>query len=189
MVRVSKRHGAQVVRANAGRWSRGKEARFFQALFDTGNVQAAARAAGVSTQAIYNRRQESEAFRESWAAVLHEGRSQLQMDSVGAANRALEEIEPGAAPPISVKDALAVQAAAAREERGGAGHGGAGHGGGGRGGVGKRPRTATDAEVSAALAKQLAVFGIRVAQEEEAARQAAHARCPVCFPPGGGGEP
>jgi hypothetical protein len=115
VVRVSKRHGAQVVRANPERWSRGKERVFFQALFETGNVRAAARAAGVSTTAIYNRRRSSEPFREAWAVVLGECKAQLEMNSVGAANRALDGIEPGEPPRLSTGEAVAVFRTCARQ--------------------------------------------------------------------------
>lgn len=182
VVRVSKRHGAQVVRAHETRWSEKKERIFFEALFDTRNVRAAARAAGVSAQALYNRRRESEAFRESWAAVLSESKSQLQMNTVGAANLALEAIDPAEPPAISVKDAMAVHAAVARGEAGASGPLA-----GRRGGM--RPRTATDEEVEAALVKRLVAFGIRVAAEEEEERRQALARCPVCNPPGTNPEP
>jgi hypothetical protein len=122
VVRVSKRHGAQVVRAHAGRWSQAKERVFFQALFDTGNVRAAARAAGVSTTAIYYRRRTSEPFREAWAVVLSECKAQLEMNSVGAANRALDGIDPAGPAEMSVAEAVAVFKACARKD----GAGGAG---------------------------------------------------------------
>jgi len=116
VVRHSKRHGPQVVRAGEGRWSQGKEKLFFAALFDTGNVRAAARAVGVSTTAIYNRRKASAAFAEAWEAVLCEGKAQLEMSAVGAANRALDGIDPAEPAAMSVGEAVAVFRTCARKE-------------------------------------------------------------------------
>ena len=119
VVRVSKKHGPQVVRAHEGRWSRAKERLFFAALFDTGNVRAAARAAGVSTTAIYNRRRNSAAFAEAWDAVLSESKAQLEMSMAGAANRALDGIEPAEPAAMSVGEAVAVFRTFARRDAAG----------------------------------------------------------------------
>ena len=50
------RHGDKLVRAAAGRWSRRVEESFFEGLELTGCVRGAAAAAGISTNALYERR-------------------------------------------------------------------------------------------------------------------------------------
>ena len=160
VVRVSKKHGPQVVRAAEGRWSEEKEKAFFQALFDTGNVRAAAAAVETSTTAIYNRRRTSEPFAEAWAAVLSESKVQLEMNMLGAVNRALDSIDPAEPPQITMRDAVAVFTAC----REGSGPG--------RGGPHGRhvPRIASNAEVRESLVKSLKAFGVRVTREEAEGR-------------------
>ena len=157
VVRVSKRHGPQVVRAGEGRWSEAKEKRFFQALFDTGNVRAAAAAVGMSTTAIYNRRRNNEAFAEAWEAVLSESKVQLEMNMVGAANRALDGIDPAEPPKLSTREAVAVFTSVRKADA--AARGRQPH---------RAVRIASNAEVREALVKGLKAFGARVTAEEAA---------------------
>jgi hypothetical protein len=157
VVRVSKTYGPQVVRANEGRWSEAKEKLFFQALFDSGNVRAAAAAVGMSTTAIYNRRRKNECFAEAWDAVLSESKVQLEMSMIGAANRALDGIDPAEPPKLSTREAVAVFTSVRKTDM--AARGRQSH---------RSPRIATNAEVRAALVKGLKAFGVRVTAEEAA---------------------
>jgi hypothetical protein len=68
------RHGRPcIARVGPGRWSAGKEAAFLAALEEGANVRRAARAARISTSALYTRRRREPAFRESWAAAVRGG--------------------------------------------------------------------------------------------------------------------
>lgn len=157
VVRISKTYGPQVVRAHEGRWSEAKEKLFFQALFDSGNVRAAAAAVGMSTTAIYNRRRNNEGFAEAWDAVLSESKVQLEMSMIGAANRALDGIDPAEPPKLSTREAVAVFTSVRKADM--AARGRQPH---------RAPRIATNAEVRAALVKGLKAFGARVTAEEAA---------------------
>jgi hypothetical protein len=85
IVRLSKREGAQIVRAGEGRWSPGVEAEFFAWLAAGFGVNHAARQIGFSTTALYRRRLADPAFAERWAEVLKAGLERndgLLIDSV-----------------------------------------------------------------------------------------------------------
>lgn len=70
----SSRHGRPcVMRAGPGRWSAAKEVLFLTALEESANVSRAAEAAGLSTTALYARRQREPAFAEAWAAAVRGG--------------------------------------------------------------------------------------------------------------------
>jgi transposase-like protein len=56
-----------------GRWSADKEEVFLAALEEGANVRRAARAARISTTALYTRRQREPAFAEAWAAAVRGG--------------------------------------------------------------------------------------------------------------------
>jgi hypothetical protein len=68
------RHGRPcIARVGPGRWSADKEALFLDALEEGANVRRAARAARISTTALYTRRRREPAFRESWAEAVRGG--------------------------------------------------------------------------------------------------------------------
>jgi hypothetical protein len=56
-----------------GRWSADKEAAFLAALEEGANVRRAARAARISTPALYARRNREPAFAQAWAAAVRGG--------------------------------------------------------------------------------------------------------------------
>ncbi len=60
------KHGDRLVRAAAGRWCARVEERFLDGLEQTGCVRTAARAAGISTAALYERRDHYPEFRTRW---------------------------------------------------------------------------------------------------------------------------
>jgi hypothetical protein len=113
--------GAQLKRAGHDRWSQRKEKLFFDELAATANVKRAAKAAGVSTQAVFARRLREAHFRAKWAAVLETGRASIEMHLVEAANRSFEpdELDVGdAQPKVTVAEAIRiVQAHGSKAQR------------------------------------------------------------------------
>jgi hypothetical protein len=102
-------NGAQVKRAGHDRWNQRKEKAFFEAA--TANVKRAAKAAGVSPNAVYARRMRDAYFKAKWAAVLESGRASIEMKLVEAANRSFEpeELDTGAVEPkVSVAEAIRI---------------------------------------------------------------------------------
>jgi hypothetical protein len=96
-----------------GRWSQAREAIFFEELAASASVRRAAKAAGVSAQAVYSRRAKSAHFRTKWDAVLEVGRARLDALLVEAANRTFdpdEEALPECAetPKVSVAEAIRI---------------------------------------------------------------------------------
>ena len=103
--------GAQVKRAGHDRWSERKEKLFFAELAATANVKRAAAAAGVSPNAVYQRRMRDRHFKAKWAAVLETGRAAIEMKLVEAANRTFEpdELDVGDVQPrVSVAEAIRI---------------------------------------------------------------------------------
>jgi len=70
-----------------GRWSWEVAEIFFLALAQTGNVRAAARAAGYTTAALYWRRRRYPAFAAAWEFALDEGRAREQARYLDALER------------------------------------------------------------------------------------------------------
>jgi hypothetical protein len=62
------KHGDKLVAAGPGRWNAKVEHSFRAALRQTGCVRSAARACGLSTTALYNRRSNYPEFAAAWAA-------------------------------------------------------------------------------------------------------------------------
>jgi hypothetical protein len=111
VLRFNKREGAQLVRVGAGRWSNLTEARFTSALEATGNVRAAAAAAGVTTTALYNRRKRYPLLEAQWAAAREAGCRTVSLMLIDAAEAALDPDLDAAAlglPEVSVTEALAI---------------------------------------------------------------------------------
>jgi hypothetical protein len=102
---------SQLKQAGEGRWNRRKEKLFFEELAATANVKRAAKAAGVSPNAVYQRRMRDAHFKAKWAAVLETGRASIEMHLVEAANRSFEpdELDVGNAEPrVSVAEAIRI---------------------------------------------------------------------------------
>lgn len=89
-IRSSKSGKTCVMRTGPGRWSASKEALFLAELTATANVRAAARAAGVSTTAAYNRRKLWPAFAAEWHAAVAEGWARIETLVVCAATTTLD---------------------------------------------------------------------------------------------------
>jgi hypothetical protein len=79
IVRSSKSGRPCIVRAGPGRWSAASERAFLAELNATANVSAAARAAGVSSTAVYNRRKVWSGFAEAWREAKAEGYERIEM--------------------------------------------------------------------------------------------------------------
>jgi hypothetical protein len=71
------RHGDKLVRAAPGRWCARVEGTFFDTLELTGCVWTAAAAAGISTQALYERRKAYPEFAERWDEIVARAAQQL----------------------------------------------------------------------------------------------------------------
>lgn len=111
VARLSKRHGVQMVRASDGRFSEKRSAVFLAALRATGCVKRAAKAAGLSTTAFYNRRKRYPGFAADWAAAEAEAVAQLGGFILAAGMAAFdpEQPEDGAeVPKVSVAEAIAI---------------------------------------------------------------------------------
>jgi hypothetical protein len=157
--------GGKARRVHAARWSKAAERTFFAALADTSNVQAAADACGFSTQAIYERRLRSDAFREQWAAAVETARARLGLGVIELAKEGIEAMlagVPGEAPKISISEALQILKLGAEP------HVPAWPDGRRRLNAGAHANLAgaTNEEVAEALAKRLAAFGKRVARDK-----------------------
>jgi hypothetical protein len=87
---VRKQHSAAVRKASGKRWSKAAERAFLTHLSSTGNVQASARAADFSTNALYNRRKADPAFAAAWKSALADGYAVLEAELL---RRAIEGIE------------------------------------------------------------------------------------------------
>jgi hypothetical protein len=85
-----------MVRAAAGRWSRRVEESFLDGLEATGCVRLAAAAAGISTNALYKRRDKYPEFRARWDERVGRFKEQLPALINAAAVRGMEPEVPGA---------------------------------------------------------------------------------------------
>jgi hypothetical protein len=109
IVHASKAGHPCIVRPGPGRLTVQAERAFLAELAATANVQAAARAAGVSTQALYKRRRKRPALAEQWRLALAEGRLRLDLLLIHVPTATLDpepEVEPREAPAMSVEQAL-----------------------------------------------------------------------------------
>lgn len=94
-----------------GRWSPAAERRFFAALSDQANVKKAARAAGFSTSALYQRRAKNRVFAAAWDAAVDTGKARLQMLLIDAAEKSFdpELIDPqDDTPKVSAAEAIRI---------------------------------------------------------------------------------
>jgi hypothetical protein len=103
------RHGTQLIRAGLGRWSAKVEAAFRAALRRTGCVRAAARACGLSTTALYNRRANYPAFAAAWAADEAFAKERIPELLSAATIASLDpEIDEADLPRVNIDQAIAI---------------------------------------------------------------------------------
>jgi hypothetical protein len=110
VLRHSKRHGAQLVKAGKGRWSAKAERAFLATLGETGCIRRAARAAGFSTTTIHSRLNKYPAFAEAAQAAIGMARWDFQSMVLSAG---IATFDPAAAdvdearPRVTVAEAIA----------------------------------------------------------------------------------
>lgn len=93
-IRSSRSGKTCVMATGAGRWNESVEEAFFTRLAETGNVREAARAIGMSTTALYNRRKIWPAFDKCWDEVVTLATERLALSLLTSANNLLEQQEP-----------------------------------------------------------------------------------------------
>jgi hypothetical protein len=111
VVRSSKTGHTCVIAPGEGRWNDEVEAQFFDHLAATGNVKASARAIGMSTVALYQRRKLWPAFDALWADTLQLAVNRLDMQLITAASNMLDPPETPVAEdmePVSVDQAIRI---------------------------------------------------------------------------------
>jgi hypothetical protein len=84
------RAGGQVRRAGHGRWSARKEKRFFDELAATANIHRSAEAAGVSYNAVHQRRLRDPHFGAKWDAVREIARASIDMCMLEEAKKSFD---------------------------------------------------------------------------------------------------
>lgn len=142
------KHGDKLVAAAEGRWSQRVEDMFFATLERTACVRAAARAAGISTNALYYRRDKYPEFAEKWRAVEEAALQRLPTLLRAASIASLDpEVEASGLPRVNVDQAIAISRL---------------KGGGGGGDPHARNRQqkkrASPGELAAAIMKNLAIL-------------------------------
>jgi hypothetical protein len=80
----------QVRRVGRGRWSKVKEAIFFDEMAATANAKRAANAAGVSYNAVHARRLKHPLFRAKWEAVVRIARASIDLHLVEEAKKTFD---------------------------------------------------------------------------------------------------
>ena len=108
---LSVRPDGKMVRAGAGRWSVVRERRFLTELADSANVRRAAKAAELSTTALYGRRMRHPAFRAAWDCAIDAGKARLQSYLIEAADRTFDPEclpVPEGSPKVSVSEAVSI---------------------------------------------------------------------------------
>ncbi|MEP7350724.1 MAG: helix-turn-helix domain-containing protein [Sphingorhabdus sp.] len=109
-IRSNKSGHVCVMATGEGRWNEEVEAEFFAALAATGNVKAAARAIGMSTTALYNRRKLWPAFDTRWQEVVALASERLAIRLLTSASNLLDppELPVPDMEPMSVDQAIRV---------------------------------------------------------------------------------
>jgi hypothetical protein len=103
--------GGQMKRAGHGRWSQAKERIFFEELAATANARRAAKAAGVSTNAVLARRLKHRVFRAKWEAIVATARSSIDLYLVEASNQTFdpEALDTGEVhPKVTISEAIKI---------------------------------------------------------------------------------
>ncbi len=92
-IRSSKSGKVCMMATGEGRWNDQTESDFFAALAATGNVRAAARAIGMSTAALYNRRKLWPAFDARWDEVVLLASERLAVQLLTSASNVIDPQE------------------------------------------------------------------------------------------------
>ena len=108
MLRRTK-HGDKLVRAAPGRWNAKAEAVFLAELRRTGCVRQAARACGLSTSALYKRRENYPDFAARWAAAEAVATERIPALLSAATIASLDpEVADAELPPVDIDQAIAI---------------------------------------------------------------------------------
>jgi hypothetical protein len=142
------KHGTQLVRAAAGRWSAKVEEVFLAELERTACARRAAAACGLSTTALYQRRKHYPDFAARWAAAEEKATARIPGLLAAATIASFDpEAEDRSAPRVKVAEAIAIL-----RLKGG---GGAGGGAGARRGRGRWRREMSIEEVREEVLRRL----------------------------------
>ena len=101
----------QVKRIGKGRWSKAKEAVFFEELAATANARMAADAAGVSSSAVFARRLKNRLFAAKWDAVVRASKESIQLYLVEETKKTFDpdELDTGdVAPRVTIDQAIRI---------------------------------------------------------------------------------
>lgn len=110
------KHGDKLVAAGPGRWNAKVEHSFRAALRRTGCVRSAARACGLSTTALYNRRSNYPEFAAAWAADEAFAKERIPALLSAATIASLDpEIDDKDLPRVNVDQAIAIARLKCRE--------------------------------------------------------------------------
>ena len=100
-----------MVKASEARWTARKEEAFLVELADSANVKRAARAAGVSTTAVYKRRMKDGRFAAAWDLAVEAGKARLQAYLIELSDRTFDPDSlplPDGQPKVSVSEAVSI---------------------------------------------------------------------------------
>jgi hypothetical protein len=115
--------GGQVKRSGQDRWGKRKEAAFFAELAATANVSLAAEAAGVSENAVYQRRLRDGHFRAQWAAVRDTAKASIDMHLLEETKKSFDPdtLDTGGVQPrVTIDQAIRISQSGPKAERGAA---------------------------------------------------------------------
>ena len=115
--------GGQVKRRGEDKWGKRKEAKFFAELAATANVSLAAEAAGVSENAVYQRRLRDGYFRAKWAAVRDTARASIDMHLLEETKKSFDPdtLDTGGVQPrVTIDQAIRISQSGPKAERGAA---------------------------------------------------------------------
>ena len=105
------RPDGKVIKASEARWTARKEEAFLVELADSANVKRAARAAGVSTTAVYKRRMKDGRFAAAWDLAVEAGKARLQAYLIELSDRTFDPDSlplPDGQPKVSVSEAVSI---------------------------------------------------------------------------------
>ncbi len=149
-------------------FDKGRKEVFLEWFAATCNIRFAAHKAGICYQTVFKHRMKDEGFAEMWDRCLRQGYARVEAQSLETKIAADQYEVDGdwEAPELQEMDPME-RIALLREHRKSIGEGASPFGAARK--KGRRPRTASNEEVRAALVKRLVVFGVRITGEGPAA--------------------
>jgi hypothetical protein len=113
--------GGRVKRVGHGRWNKRKEAIFFEELAATANATMAAKAAGVSPNAVFARRLKHPLFRAKWEAVVRASKASIDLYLVEETRKTFDPgtLDTGAVTPrVTIDQAIRISQLNASKKKG-----------------------------------------------------------------------